>query len=215
MNIVDDFKKMPLWAKIGLCVVAGGVVYYIIKSKSGGTYIPAMAPLPNETIAESMPPIFYAEPGSGFNVSSGTGQAPSTVETGQAPSTVKTDQPPSAPPPAQEIVSATGTNQPVLHRIAGHIKWFGGYEPYIAEIRRKIETNTPFTDIAAAQYTLTHPELGRISWTKPVQERVASHIKYFGSPEKYAAAIKAKGWENVQDIEAAKDFKQQHPELFR
>jgi hypothetical protein len=40
------------------------------------------------------------------------------------------------------------------------------------------------------------------------------HIQYFGSPEKYAEAIKRKGWDKLSDKAAAWQFMQDYPQYF-
>lgn len=108
-------------------------------------------------------------------------------------------------------------------------KWFGG-DPaaYAKEIKRKRRLGLKFDDpgaVAAFErdypgYFKSNSSLG----TRPVARRSATaspayagHIKYFGSPEAYAAAIlaKEKAGQQLTDPAGAAAFRAAHPQYFR
>lgn len=96
-----------------------------------------------------------------------------------------------------------------------HVKYFGGPEKYAQAIRSKEATGTPLADPkAAAEFKKSHPELFSSGGKEASYQE---HIRYFGSPEKYAEAIKTKEktGQTLSDPKAAAEFKKAYSQYFK
>jgi hypothetical protein len=88
----------------------------------------------------------------------------------------------------------------------------------LAGIASAEKSNVPYTGSGSSTYPSTISGGGSQGKTSSSSSgstpSYQAHIDYFGSPEKYAATINQKGWQNLDDPAAAGAFMKDYPGLF-
>ena len=204
MGMLDSIKALPTWAKVGGVAAIGGIAYLLLRPKGeeplGEPIVYAGAPAaPPAEVSIPELPTDWELPGGGV-------WWPPT-EPGPAPE-----------PPAWWTEPPTWWQTPeqpeqpefwtVEQRAQGYIEQYG-LRPLIGMFQWHQFQNLPSPDPEVERLLRAkEPELFRISFHKPVAERVAGHMRYFGSAEEYRHAIEEKRRMGVpiQDPEAAEYF---------